>query len=66
MDGGADSTSLVQYTAYVGIGGPFSVIKLFCGGLLFWFMVKFSLGRKLLTTSLGRLNEMTQKHLNTM
>ncbi|KAF3850453.1 hypothetical protein F7725_012225 [Dissostichus mawsoni] len=40
----------VQNTAYVGIADLFSVIKLFCGGLLFWFMVKFSLGRKLLTT----------------
>lgn len=39
----------VQYSAYVGVGGLFSVVKLFCGGLLFWFMVKFSLGRKLLT-----------------
>ncbi|KAK5903912.1 hypothetical protein CgunFtcFv8_007654 [Champsocephalus gunnari] len=45
-----DQQSPVQYTAYVGIGGPFSVMKLFCGGLLFWCMVKFSLGRKLLTT----------------
>ncbi|KAF3850448.1 hypothetical protein F7725_012220 [Dissostichus mawsoni] len=42
--------SWVQNTAYVGIADLFSVIKLFCGGLLFWFMVKFSLGRKLLTT----------------
>ncbi|XP_054475092.1 saccharopine dehydrogenase-like oxidoreductase [Anoplopoma fimbria] len=42
--------SPVQYSAYVGIGGLFSVVKLLCGGLLFWFMVKFSLGRKLLTT----------------
>lgn len=39
----------VQYSAYVGVGGLFSVVKLFCGGLLFWFMVKCSLGRKLLT-----------------
>ncbi|XP_076612898.1 saccharopine dehydrogenase b [Chaetodon auriga] len=42
--------SPVQYSAFVGVGGLFSVVKLFCGGLLFWFMVKFSLGRKLLTT----------------
>ncbi|XP_071334719.1 saccharopine dehydrogenase b isoform X1 [Trachinotus anak] len=42
--------SPVQYSAYVGVGGLFSIVKLFCGGLLFWFMVKFSLGRKLLTT----------------
>ncbi|KAG7271599.1 hypothetical protein CRUP_000099 [Coryphaenoides rupestris] len=42
--------SVVQYSAYVGVGGWFSVAKLLCGGLLFWFMVKFSLGRKLLTT----------------
>ena len=27
-----------------------SVAKMFCGGLLFWLMVKFSLGRKLLIT----------------
>uniref|UniRef100_A0A672YD72 Saccharopine dehydrogenase-like oxidoreductase n=1 Tax=Sphaeramia orbicularis TaxID=375764 RepID=A0A672YD72_9TELE len=42
--------SPVQYSAYVGVGGIFSLVKLFCGGLLFWFMVKFSLGRRLLTT----------------
>ncbi|KAM7368233.1 hypothetical protein PAMP_014473 [Pampus punctatissimus] len=42
--------SPIQYSAYVGVGGLFSVVKLFCGGLLFWFLVKFSLGRKLLTT----------------
>ncbi|XP_041831212.1 saccharopine dehydrogenase b isoform X2 [Melanotaenia boesemani] len=41
--------SPVQYSAYVGVGGVFSVVKLLCGGLLFWFMVKFSFGRKLLT-----------------
>ncbi|XP_029352229.1 saccharopine dehydrogenase-like oxidoreductase isoform X1 [Echeneis naucrates] len=41
--------SPVQYSAYIGVGGLFSIVKLFCGGLLFWFMVKFSLGRKLLT-----------------
>lgn len=46
----------VQYSAYVGVGGLFSVVKLFCGGLLFWFMVKFSLGRKLLTM-VGRLQK---------
>ncbi|KAM7395788.1 hypothetical protein PAMA_007191 [Pampus argenteus] len=40
----------IQYSAYVGVGGLFSVVKLFCGGLLFWFLVKFNLGRKLLTT----------------
>lgn len=40
----------VQYSAYVGVGGLLSVVKLFCGGLFFWFLVKFSLGRKLLTT----------------
>ncbi|XP_071761250.1 saccharopine dehydrogenase-like oxidoreductase [Centroberyx gerrardi] len=40
----------VQYSAYVGVGSLFSVVKLCCGGLLFWLMVKFSLGRKLLTT----------------
>ncbi|XP_069014772.1 saccharopine dehydrogenase b isoform X1 [Embiotoca jacksoni] len=40
----------VQYSSYVGVGGLFSVIKLLCGGLLFWFMVKFRLGRTLLTT----------------
>ncbi|KAG7244258.1 hypothetical protein INR49_004396 [Caranx melampygus] len=42
--------SPVQYSAFVGVGGLFSLVKLFCGGLIFWFMVKFSLGRKLLTT----------------
>ncbi|XP_061668660.1 saccharopine dehydrogenase b isoform X2 [Syngnathoides biaculeatus] len=42
--------SPVQYFAYVGVGGLWSVAKLFCGGLLFWIMVKFSIGRKLLTT----------------
>ncbi|XP_022625999.1 saccharopine dehydrogenase-like oxidoreductase isoform X3 [Seriola dumerili] len=41
--------SPVQYSAYVGVGGLFSIAKFFCGGLLFWVMVKFSLGRKLLT-----------------
>ncbi|XP_053737106.1 saccharopine dehydrogenase b [Synchiropus splendidus] len=41
--------SPVQYTAYVGIGGLVSVVKFFCGGLLFWFLVKFRLGRKVLT-----------------
>ncbi|XP_035534845.1 saccharopine dehydrogenase b isoform X2 [Morone saxatilis] len=44
-----EQQSPVQYSAYVGVGGLFSVVKLLCGGLLFWFMVKFSLGRKLLT-----------------
>lgn len=42
--------SPVQYSAYVGVGGLLSVAKLLCGGLLFWVLVKFSLGRKLLTT----------------
>ncbi|XP_056219493.1 saccharopine dehydrogenase-like oxidoreductase isoform X2 [Seriola aureovittata] len=41
--------SPVQYSAYVGVGGLFSIAKFFCGGVLFWVMVKFSLGRKLLT-----------------
>lgn len=45
-----EQQSPVQYSAYVGVGGLFSVVKLFCGGLLFWLLVKFSLGRKLLTT----------------
>uniref|UniRef100_UPI0037E88898 saccharopine dehydrogenase-like oxidoreductase n=1 Tax=Semicossyphus pulcher TaxID=241346 RepID=UPI0037E88898 len=45
-----EQQSPVQYSPYVGIGGVFSVVKLLCGGLLFWVMVKFSLGRKLLTT----------------
>ncbi|KAK7150937.1 hypothetical protein R3I93_012012 [Phoxinus phoxinus] len=39
----------VQYMAYVGIGGPFSVVKTLFAGVLFWFMVKFSFGRGLLT-----------------
>ncbi|KAM9840539.1 saccharopine dehydrogenase-like oxidoreductase [Aulostomus maculatus] len=42
--------SPIQYSAYVGVGGLFSLAKLCCGGLIFWFLVKFSLGRKLLTT----------------
>ncbi|CAL8314132.1 unnamed protein product [Lota lota] len=46
----AEQKSPVQYSAYVGVGNWFSVAKLMCGGLLFWLMVKFSLGRKLLTT----------------
>ncbi|XP_041660386.1 saccharopine dehydrogenase b [Cheilinus undulatus] len=45
-----EQQSPVQYSPYVGIGGIFSVVKLFCGGLLFWVMVKFSLGRKLLVS----------------
>ncbi|XP_034555982.1 saccharopine dehydrogenase b [Notolabrus celidotus] len=44
-----EQQSPVQYSPFVGIGGLLSVVKLFCGGLVFWFMVKFSLGRKLLT-----------------
>uniref|UniRef100_A0A8C7W6S9 Saccharopine dehydrogenase-like oxidoreductase n=1 Tax=Oncorhynchus mykiss TaxID=8022 RepID=A0A8C7W6S9_ONCMY len=40
----------VQYSAYVGVGGVWSLIKMFCGGLLFWFLGKFGLGRKLLIT----------------
>lgn len=44
----------VQYSAYVGVGGLLSVAKLLCGGLLFWVLVKFSLGRKLLTTVLQK------------
>ncbi|XP_061610322.1 saccharopine dehydrogenase b isoform X1 [Phyllopteryx taeniolatus] len=42
--------SPIQYFAYVGVGGLCSVAKLFCGGLLFWILVKFGMGRKLLTT----------------
>ncbi|XP_068609803.1 saccharopine dehydrogenase-like oxidoreductase [Brachionichthys hirsutus] len=45
-----EQRSPVQYSAYVGVGGLFSVVRLFCGGLIFWFMGKLSLGRKLLTT----------------
>ncbi|KAF4099677.1 saccharopine dehydrogenase b [Onychostoma macrolepis] len=41
--------SPVQYMAYVGIGGLFSVLKTLFAGVVFWFMVKFSLGRGLLT-----------------
>ncbi|KAG9282646.1 saccharopine dehydrogenase-like oxidoreductase isoform X1 [Astyanax mexicanus] len=40
--------SPVQYTAYVGIGGAFSVVKTLFAGLMFWFMTKFSIGRSLL------------------
>lgn len=46
----AEQQSPVQYSAYIGVGGLLSVAKLLCSGFLFWFMVKFSLGRKLLTT----------------
>ncbi|XP_017573928.2 saccharopine dehydrogenase b isoform X1 [Pygocentrus nattereri] len=38
----------VQYAAYVGIGGVFSVAKTFFAGLMFWLMTKFSIGRSLL------------------
>ncbi|XP_066532086.1 saccharopine dehydrogenase a, tandem duplicate 1 [Hoplias malabaricus] len=38
----------VQYRAYVGVGGVSSVIKLLFAGMMFWFLVKFSFGRKLL------------------
>lgn len=41
--------SQVQYMAYVGIGGAFSVMKTLFAGVVFWFMVKFSLGRRLLS-----------------
>lgn len=39
----------VQYGAYAGVGGISSVIKMLFAGLIFWFMVKFSFGRTLLT-----------------
>ncbi len=39
----------VQYMAYVGIGGRFSMLKTLFAGVVFWFLVKFSLGRGLLT-----------------
>ncbi len=35
--------------AYVGIGGLFSVLKTLFAGVVFWFMVNFSIGRGLLT-----------------
>ncbi|KAL7872048.1 hypothetical protein SRHO_G00070310 [Serrasalmus rhombeus] len=38
----------VQYAAYVGIGGVFSVAKTLFAGLMFWLMTKFSIGRSLL------------------
>lgn len=41
--------SPVQYMAYVGIGGLFSVLKTLFAGVVFWFMVNFSIGRGLLT-----------------
>lgn len=41
--------SQVQYGAYVNIGGLGSVIKLMFAGILFFLLVKFSFGRKLLT-----------------
>ncbi|KAI4877710.1 hypothetical protein NFI96_031905 [Prochilodus magdalenae] len=40
--------SPVQYAAYVGIGGAFSVVKTLFAGLMFWLMSKFSIGRSLL------------------
>uniref|UniRef100_A0AAY4A9Q6 Saccharopine dehydrogenase-like oxidoreductase n=1 Tax=Denticeps clupeoides TaxID=299321 RepID=A0AAY4A9Q6_9TELE len=40
--------SPVQYGAYVGIGGISSVFKFLFFGMMFWFMVKCSFGRKLL------------------
>lgn len=40
----------VQCIADVVIGGFFSVVKLICGGLLFWFMARFTLDRECLTT----------------
>ncbi|XP_056621010.1 saccharopine dehydrogenase-like oxidoreductase isoform X2 [Triplophysa dalaica] len=39
----------VQYMAYVGIGDVFSLAKTLFAGVVFWFMVKFGLGRRLLT-----------------
>nr|XP_015808257.2 saccharopine dehydrogenase-like oxidoreductase [Nothobranchius furzeri] len=39
----------VQYGAYAGIGGIGNVIKLMFAGMMFWFLVKFSFGRNLLT-----------------
>ncbi|XP_010137930.1 PREDICTED: saccharopine dehydrogenase-like oxidoreductase [Buceros rhinoceros silvestris] len=39
----------VQYGAYVNIGGLGSLIKLMFAGILFFLLVKFSFGRKLLT-----------------
>lgn len=35
--------------AYVGIGDVFSMAKTLFAGVVFWFMVKFGLGRRLLT-----------------
>uniref|UniRef100_A0A673HY69 Saccharopine dehydrogenase-like oxidoreductase n=1 Tax=Sinocyclocheilus rhinocerous TaxID=307959 RepID=A0A673HY69_9TELE len=37
------------YMAYVGIGGLSTMLKTLFAGVVFWFMVKFSLGRGLLT-----------------
>ncbi|KAJ8356629.1 hypothetical protein SKAU_G00194230, partial [Synaphobranchus kaupii] len=40
--------SPVQYGAHVGVGGISSLVKLLFAGILFWFMVKFAFGRKML------------------
>uniref|UniRef100_A0AAR2ITZ6 Saccharopine dehydrogenase-like oxidoreductase n=1 Tax=Pygocentrus nattereri TaxID=42514 RepID=A0AAR2ITZ6_PYGNA len=40
--------SPVQYGAYAGVGGVSSVMKLLFAGLMFFLLVKFSFGRKLL------------------
>ncbi|CAK6963994.1 saccharopine dehydrogenase-like oxidoreductase [Scomber scombrus] len=39
----------VQYGAYAGIGGIGNIIKMMFAGMMFWFLVKFSFGRNLLT-----------------
>ncbi|KAB1258822.1 Saccharopine dehydrogenase-like oxidoreductase [Camelus dromedarius] len=44
---GAD-VSVVQYAAYLTVGGITSVIKLMFAGLFFLFFVRFSIGRQLL------------------
>ncbi|XP_031436950.1 saccharopine dehydrogenase b [Clupea harengus] len=42
--------SPVQYCAYAGVGGVCSVLKLLFSGLFFWLLVKFSIGRGLLSS----------------
>ncbi|XP_030627526.1 saccharopine dehydrogenase b isoform X2 [Chanos chanos] len=40
--------SPIQYAAYTGVGGVCSVVKMLFAGMMFWLLVKFSIGRSLL------------------
>lgn len=51
----------VQYGAYAGIGSLGNVLKVMFAGMLFWFFVKFSFGRKMLIKV--EKNRMTWHHL---